>query len=307
MAEEITYYLDDKTGLWKKEKGSEFFFSRKELTWIKSRIVFILPAWDYNNAISAEKANEVLNTFLSAGKQEDEIIPRRYFSNDNDIVFAVDILGNEYYVNPDKSLKAAPKGTVDPLWGGISEEDAGISSSRRLMDRKHYIAFFAALCLFLSGIEYAIPKPLPFLRLGLANLPVILSLFVMKRRDTLWLILLKILGQGIITGTLFSYVFLFSAAGSFASGLTMLALYPLCKKSLSLVGLSLTGALANNLAQLAMARLILFGTNTRYIAPLLLITGLVTGLLLGLFTEYFCRKSRWFAQILAEKSLQAAV
>ena len=264
MAEEITYYLDDKTGLWKKEKGSEFFFSRKELTWIKSRIVFILPAWDYNNAISAEK-------------------------------------------DPDKSLKAAPKGTVDPLWGGISEEDAGISSSRRLMDRKHYIAFFAALCLFLSGIEYAIPKPLPFLRLGLANLPVILSLFVMKRRDTLWLILLKILGQGIITGTLFSYVFLFSAAGSFASGLTMLALYPLCKKSLSLVGLSLAGALANNLAQLAMARLILFGTNTRYIAPLLLITGLVTGLLLGIFTEYFCRKSRWFAQILAEKSLQAAV
>ncbi len=175
------------------------------------------------------------------------------------------------------------------------------------MSQKQRITFFAALCLFFSGIEYAIPKPLPFLRLGIANLPVILSLYVMRRRDTLWLIGLKILGQGLLTGTIFSYVFLFSAAGSFASGITMMLFYPLCKKYLSAIGLSLSGAFANNMAQLILARLILFGASSRYIAPLLLITGLVTGVLLGIFTQHFMQKSKWFAMVSAEKIAEVKV
>ena len=32
------------------------------------------------------------------------------------------------------------------------------------------VALAAAVCLFLASIEYLIPKPLPFLRIGLANL-----------------------------------------------------------------------------------------------------------------------------------------
>lgn len=52
--------------------------------------------------------------------------------------------------------------------------------------RSRLVAFFAALCLFLVAVEYAIPKPLPFLRLGLTNLPVILSLQndLVRRRKT---------------------------------------------------------------------------------------------------------------------------
>ncbi|NBK25683.1 MAG: heptaprenyl diphosphate synthase, partial [Spirochaetia bacterium] len=38
------------------------------------------------------------------------------------------------------------------------------------------IAFVAAATLLLSTLEYLIPKPLPFLRLGLANLPILLVL-----------------------------------------------------------------------------------------------------------------------------------
>ena len=162
------------------------------------------------------------------------------------------------------------------------------------------VAFFAALCLFLSAVEYAIPKPLPFLRLGLTNVPIILSLQMMRRRDTVLLILLKVLGQGIISGTIFSYIFLFSAAGSFASGLMMMVLYALCKTYISAVGLSMAGALANNVAQLVLARYLLFGENARYIAPILLITGLITGCALGIFTEVFMRKSQWYASLSAQ-------
>ena len=159
---------------------------------------------------------------------------------------------------------------------------------------KKLLPFLAALCLFLAAVEYAIPKPLPFLRLGLANLPVIVALFVMPTRDIYKLILLKIIGQALITGTLFSYIFLFSASGSAASGLTMLGVHLWLKNRVSCIGLSLAGAAANNIAQLVVAYFVLFGSATRYIAPILLISGAVTGLVLGIFTQMFIEKSKWF-------------
>ena len=167
------------------------------------------------------------------------------------------------------------------------------------------IAFLSALCLFLSAIENAVPKPLPFLRLGLANLPVILALYLLPRRKVLLLVLFKILAQGVISGTLLSYIFLFSAGGSFASALAMMAIYALFGDktnerklfSVSAVGISLFGSLASTFAQLILARFFLFGANTKYIAPILLVSGLVTGFALGLFAELFMQKSRWFKTV----------
>jgi heptaprenyl diphosphate synthase len=159
------------------------------------------------------------------------------------------------------------------------------------------IPFLAALCLFLSTIEYAIPKPLPILRLGLANLPVLLAVRRLRAPRVLLLIALKVLGQGFVSGTLFSYIFVFSAVGSFASGMAMLGCERLFRRYISFVGLSLAGALTNNIAQIALSAFFLFGESTRYIAATLLITGTGTGFLLGLFAERFSALSRWYAAL----------
>ncbi|MBQ1795987.1 MAG: Gx transporter family protein, partial [Treponema sp.] len=90
------------------------------------------------------------------------------------------------------------------------------------------LTFFASLCLYLSAIEYAIPKPLPFLRLGLANLPILLGLEVFPVATVLLLTLLKILLQAFISGTFFSYVFVFSLAGTLASSFAMIFVYKIC-------------------------------------------------------------------------------
>lgn len=170
----------------------------------------------------------------------------------------------------------------------------------------YMVSFFAALCLFLSAVEYAIPKPIPFLRLGLANLPVLLAIKKLRKKDVFLLILLKILGQSFISGTLFSYIFVFSAAGSIASGLVMMITYYLFGNSakngnrfvlVSDIGISLAGALGNNAAQLACAKLMMFGDNTRYIAPVLLISGFITGLLLGIFASLFEERSIWLKSL----------
>ena len=161
------------------------------------------------------------------------------------------------------------------------------------------LAFFSALCFFLSAVEYAIPKPVPFFRLGLANLPIMISFLCMTRRGSTALIFLKVLLQGIISGTLFSYIFLFSLAGSVASGFVMMAIFHLFygRKLVSWLGISMAGGLANNLAQLGVACIFLFGENTKFVAPVLLAISFVASIAMGLFANVFVEKSKWLADL----------
>lgn len=168
--------------------------------------------------------------------------------------------------------------------------------SQRDDQRQRALALLAAAALFLASVEYVIPKPVPFLKLGLANLPVLVALTVMRPREILTLVALKVVGQGIVQGTLFSYIVLFSAAGSLASAAVMLLLHRGLGRHVSLVGVSIMGALASNLAQVAAARLIIFGESAWLIAPAFLITGTISALLLGLFAERFVQRSRWLEE-----------
>jgi heptaprenyl diphosphate synthase len=166
-----------------------------------------------------------------------------------------------------------------------------ISRTRRL----DLVAFLGALCLFLSAVEYMIPKPIPFLRVGLANLPILLCIDLLPVPLLLLVMSLKVLGQGLIGGTFLSYVFLFSAAGSFASGLSMLALRRVAGKRVSLVGIGVFGALFSNCVQVLLARLLIFGEGAWLIAPPFLAAGTVTAVALGLFAERFAARSQWLA------------
>lgn len=174
------------------------------------------------------------------------------------------------------------------------------------------LAFFTALCLFFSAIEFAIPKPVPFFRLGLSNVPVMLSFFILSPTQSVVLIFLKVFVQNLISGTLLSYAILFSLAGSVSSGLVMLFLYRVlyrrsCEsesdagKKISFVGISLAGSLCNCLSQIGVSYLLIFRNNIEFVAPFMLASSFVTGLLLGIFTEYFVRNSLWLKQVTKEE------
>jgi len=169
----------------------------------------------------------------------------------------------------------------------------GENSAVRNLSRQ--IALLGALCLFLSAVEYMIPKPLPFLRIGLANLPLMLALGVFPLRDFLVLICIKVFGQALITGTLFSYVFLFSFAGTFLSALFMFFLHHVFynRKRITFFGIGTAGAFISNITQLFLARVFIFRGNIFYIAPVFLLAGLITGIALGVFCEMFVKRSKW--------------
>ena len=163
--------------------------------------------------------------------------------------------------------------------------------------RLDLVAFMGALCLFFSTIEYLFPKPFPFFRLGLANLPVLLALDLFGPAYVLLLVLLKVVGQGLVSGTLASYVFLFSLAGSFASVAVMLVVHRAGRRWISLAGVSLFGALASNLVQITLSVTFIFGRSAWVIAPPFLGLGVVSGLVVGLFAERFRLRSAWVAAL----------
>jgi len=171
-----------------------------------------------------------------------------------------------------------------------------LSPGKKQIDYRN-LALLGAFCLFLSAVEYMIPKPLPFLRIGLANLPLMLALDFLPFPSFLILILIKVIGQGIITGTLFSYVFLFSLTGTFLSALLMFDLRRIFgKQHISFIGIGTAGAFVSNISQLALAYFFIFHENVSYIAPPFLAAGVVTGILLGIFCEVFSKRSKWYEE-----------
>lgn len=171
------------------------------------------------------------------------------------------------------------------------------SASNNFVKETNIVAFLSAVCLFLSLIEYIIPKPIPFMRLGLANLPVLLALYLLKPKMFFLLILVKVLGQGLIQGTLISYVFIFSICGSFSSGIIMIILKSILNEKITLIGLSIFGALTSNIVQIILAVFLVFGKSGWIIASPVLIIGFISSAILGFFAEIFFEDSRWIKEI----------
>ena len=159
------------------------------------------------------------------------------------------------------------------------------------------IALLGALCLFLSAVEYMIPKPFPFMRIGIANIPLMIAVDLLPFSSFLLLTGIKIFGQALISGTLFSYVFLLSLAGVTVSALCMYGLRRIFRqKRISFIGLGVTGAMVSNVSQLLLAGIFIFGESAIYLVPPFLAAGMVSGLLTGILCEYFSRRSKWYEE-----------
>lgn len=162
------------------------------------------------------------------------------------------------------------------------------------------ISILIGLSLVLSTLEMMIPKPVPFFRLGLSNLPLVLSLRLLKTRDIFILALAKVFLQAMLYGTLFSYIFVFSFSGTLLSVCLMVLALRLFKNNISFIGISLLGALAFNSAQLFAAYFILLGKSVFLVAPFFYLAGIVSSVILGYVVERFYRESQWLRLLEAQ-------
>lgn len=145
-----------------------------------------------------------------------------------------------------------------------------------------YLGLFAALAIILAYVETLLPifVGIPGIKLGLANLSVLFILYRYSFREAAAVSAVRILVIGFLFGNLFSIVY--SLAGAALSLIVMTLLKK--KTAFSLFGISIAGGVSHNIGQLLIAMLIVENTALIYYAPALLISGIVTGLLIGMLT-----------------------
>ncbi len=151
-----------------------------------------------------------------------------------------------------------------------------------------YYGLFLALALVLSYVEAMIPFSfgIPGVKLGLANSMTLFILYMGTPLAALGILVLRIVLSGFMFGNLFGI--LYGMAGGLFSFLMML----LAKKSkkLSVYGVSMTGGVCHNIAQVAVAALIVQNATWLRYMPVVLVSGILTGLLIGIISAEILRR-----------------
>lgn len=148
------------------------------------------------------------------------------------------------------------------------------------------VAIFASVAVVLGIIESMIPfaVSVPGAKLGLGNIMVLTCLYYFRGRDALALIVLKTLLTSFILGA-FS-TFLFSLFGAIFSFVVMAVMLRWGRNQFSLVAISIVGGIMHNVGQLLAAAIVLGTTRIFYYMPVLLFSGIVTGVMVGLAAKY---------------------
>ncbi len=149
-----------------------------------------------------------------------------------------------------------------------------------------------ALAFILSYVEALVPINLgiPGVKLGLANLVVLIALYTLDLRWAFTISVVRIVLAGLTFGGLFSM--LYSLAGGLLSFVVMALLSR--KNLLGTVGVSICGGVAHNIGQLLMAMLVLETGSVWYYFPVLLISGSVAGVLISLLGGWMTGRVRKF-------------
>ncbi len=151
------------------------------------------------------------------------------------------------------------------------------------MDKTKKIATYgvmAALAMILSYVEMQLPAfvAIPGVKLGLTNIVVLVALYKMGYKSALFINIVRIIAVSLLFGTFMSFAFSFT--GGMLSTLVMILL----KKSdkFSAVGVSVAGGITHNIGQILAAMLLLNTKAIIWYLPVLWLSGILSGLLIGL-------------------------
>lgn len=137
-----------------------------------------------------------------------------------------------------------------------------------------------AAVLGLAECAWLPPLPIPGMRLGLANMAVLLAVVVLGPRRGLAVALAKVLLTGLAAGTLGGPAIVLSGMGTLGAWAAMAGL-TLAGPRFSLLGVSVGGAAAHMTGQIAAACLLTASAAPLVFAPFLLGAAVPTGLAVG--------------------------
>ncbi|MCC8066826.1 MAG: Gx transporter family protein [Clostridiales bacterium] len=151
-----------------------------------------------------------------------------------------------------------------------------------------YLGMFTALAMILSYVESLFPAfyGIPGVKLGLANSMSLVILYLIGVPGAFCVSVIRVVLTGFLFGNLFSIAY------SLAGALLSLTVMSVMRKSahFSVVGISMMGGISHNIGQLVIAILLVENLNLLYYLPVLLLSGLVTGLVIGFLSAEILKR-----------------
>lgn len=156
----------------------------------------------------------------------------------------------------------------------------------KLQKKIAILGILVAQAMVLSLVETMIPIPIaiPGVKLGLANLITLFAIREFRLREVLMVVVARSVLTFFIVGVLSS--FLFSLAGGVFSCLVMFVFNKLLERFFGIISVSVMGALAHNVAQLGVALVLMRTWRVLAYVPVLMMTGVATGILIGISAKY---------------------
>ena len=137
-----------------------------------------------------------------------------------------------------------------------------------------------SLAMIMSYIEVLFPLSfaVPGIKMGLANIVIVFVLYRMSLKDACIVSLIRVFLVALLFGNTMSLAY------SLAGAVLSLALMALLKKTgkFSVVGVSISGGVMHNAGQILMAVILMGTAQIAYYLPVLIITGTITGVGIGL-------------------------
>lgn len=146
-----------------------------------------------------------------------------------------------------------------------------------------YLSLLATYAIVVHSLEMVFPSPLPWLRLGLANIITLVTLILFGLKAALFVTVIRVLVGSFLVGSFLNPGFFLSLSGGIMSTLVMGLVILIFRKAFSPVGVSLIGAFTHNLTQIAVAYLIIVKREEIFLlTPIILGFAILTGMFNGI-------------------------
>ena len=157
-----------------------------------------------------------------------------------------------------------------------------------------FMSLLVAQSLVLYIIELYMPNPLtaiaPGAKLGLANIVTLVSLNLFGFKESIIILSIRILMASIFAGG--ASAFLYSITGGLFSLISMYLFIKFDKFNMSILGISIIGAVFHNVGQLLTSSIIIHNIDIFMYLPFLLLSSIPTGIFIGLASKFMYSKSK---------------
>ena len=147
-----------------------------------------------------------------------------------------------------------------------------------------------ALALMLSYVESLIPLSfaVPGIKMGLPNIVIVFALYQMDRKSAIGISLLRVLLVSLLFGNGASLIY--AATGAVLSLTVMILLKH--TGSFQTITVSVCGAVFHNIGQILAAMFVLGTDKIIYYLPVLILSGVITGTLVGVVAAIVINRMR---------------